>query len=248
MATVIRAARIDGAPVVLGLQPPVPRDRPAAPAPESVRVEQAPAAAPEPIGQEPAPRTSADAALQLARQDQLLRESIAAERQRVLEEAHLQGYAAGVEQARADNEGRLQELQQVIGSMRGALSGGIAGAEDLIVEIAFEAVCRIIGDAVGRRDGVLAVVREVIRGVRERENLVVRVAPQDYELIAGERQRLLRNGDASRIELVADERIELGGCLIETSGGTLDGRLETQFQRLRDTLVSASRIQPEASP
>jgi flagellar assembly protein FliH len=178
----------------------------------------------------------------------LLRESIAVERQRVLDEAHRQGYAAGVEQARADNEGRLQALQQLIGSMRGALSDGIVGAEDLIVEIAFEAVCRIIGDAVGRRDGVLAVVREVIRGVRERENLVVRVAPQDYELIAGERQRLLRNGDANHIELASDERIELGGCLVETSGGTLDGRLETQLQRLRDTLVSASRMQPEANP
>lgn len=247
MATVIRAARIDGAPVVLALQSPVPRDRPAAPAPEPVRVEQAPAVAPEPIVHEP-PRTPADAALQLAQQDRLLRESIAVERQRVLDEAHQQGYAAGVEQARADNEGRLQELQQLIGSMRGALSDGIGGAEDLIVEIAFEAVCRILGDALGRREGVLAVVREVIRGVRERENLVVRVAPQDYELIAGERQRLLRNGDASRIELVSDERIELGGCLIETSGGTLDGRLETQLQRLRDTLVSASRLQPEANP
>jgi flagellar assembly protein FliH len=248
MATVIRAARIDGAPVVLALQPPVPRDRPAAPTPEPLRVEQAPAAAPDPLVHEPPPRTPADAAIQLAQQDSLLRESIAVERQRVLDEARQQGYAAGVEQARADNDGHLQALQQLIGSMRGALSDGIVGAEDLIVEIAFEAVCRIIGDAVGRREGVLAVVREVIRGVRERENLVVRVAPQDYELIAGERQRLLRNGDASRIELVSDERIELGGCLIETAGGTLDGRLETQLQRLRDTLASASRMQPEANP
>ncbi len=87
MATVIRAARIDGAPVVLALQSPLSRNPPAAPMPEPVRVEQAPAVAREPIVDEPPPRTPAEAALLLAQQDSLLRESIAMERQRVLDEA-----------------------------------------------------------------------------------------------------------------------------------------------------------------
>jgi flagellar assembly protein FliH len=83
-------------------------------------------------------------------------------------------------------------------------------------------------------------VREAISGVRERERLVVRVSPRDHKLFAGE-NIAPKNGDAGSIELVADERVELGGCLIETSSGTLDGRLETQLQRLCDTLASVAR-------
>ena len=99
----------------------------------------------------------------------------------------------------------------------------------MIVEIAFEAIGKILGESLARRDGVQAVVREVIRGVREREHLVVRVSPRDHELLAREGFKP-KNGDAQAIELLADDRVELGGCLIETAGGTLDGRLETQLQ------------------
>jgi flagellar assembly protein FliH len=91
-----------------------------------------------------------------------------------------------------------------------------------------------------RREGVQAAVREVMRGVHERERLVVRVSPRDHALLAVDGFKP-RNGDGQAVELLADERVELGGCLIETGGGTLDGRLETQLKRLRDTLVGAAR-------
>ncbi len=76
--------------------------------------------------------------------------------------------------------------------------------------------------------------------MHDRERLVVRVSPRDHELLAAEGLKP-KNGDAHAVELLADERVELGGCLIETGGGTLDGRLETQLKRLRDTLLGAAR-------
>lgn len=235
---VIRAARIDREPLLLGRQPHAAMAR-------ALAVEPA-AAAPR---EAPAERDVALASdtLQRAEQDRLQRESISAERQRVLDRAREQGHQAGVEQGRAEYDLQLQNVRQLIDSMHGALAAGINGAEEVIVEIAFEAVAKILGEALAQRDGVQAAVREVVRGVREREHLVVRVSPRDHQLLAGVGV-LPKNGDAPRLELVADERVELGGCLIETGGGTLDGRLETQLQRLRDTLVSAGRMQaPEAA-
>jgi flagellar biosynthesis/type III secretory pathway protein FliH len=38
---------------------------------------------------------------------------------------------------------------------------------------------------------------------------------------------------------VADKSIDLGGCVVETDGGTLDARLVTQVDRLRATLLAA---------
>ena len=240
MSPVIRAARIDREPVVLVARP---RSIPSTLALESSTA--APDVAAESALPAPVPPVVSDAA-RLAEQERLQRESISAERQRVLERAREQGYQAGVEQGRAEYETQLEAVRQLLGSMHAALTDGINGTEDLIVEIAFEAVGKILGEALARRDGVQAAVREVIRGVREREHLVVRVSPRDHQLLTSA-GLLPRNGDGNRLELVADERVELGGCLIETSGGTLDGRLETQLQRLRDTLVSAGRtLAPEA--
>lgn len=242
MSPVIRAARIDSEPLVLGArQRPMTSTRAAesSDAAQAVAAERALPVTVQPV--------VSDAA-RLAEQERLQREGINAERQRVLERAKEQGYQAGVEQGRAEYETQLEAMRQLLGSVHAALTDGINGSEDLIVEIAFEAVGKILGDALAQRDGVQAAVREVIRGVREREHLLVRVSPRDHQLLTSVGV-LPNNGDGHRLELIADERVELGGCLIETSGGTLDGRLETQLQRLRDTLVSAGRsAAPEAGP
>lgn len=233
MNPVIRAARIDREPLLLGSEArPLQRTPAAVPAPAVAKPAQHSAAA-------SAPPPMSDAA-RLAEQDRLLRESIGAERQRVLERAREQGLQSGVEQGRAEYAARVQALQQLIDSMRASLADGIAGTEEMIVEIAVEAVGKMLGDALATREGARAAVREAIRGVHERERLVVRVSPRDHKLLAGE-NIAPKNGDTGSIELVADERVELGGCLVETSGGTLDGRLETQLQRLCDTLVCVAR-------
>jgi flagellar assembly protein FliH len=41
------------------------------------------------------------------------------------------------------------------------------------------------------------------------------------------------------VEIAADDRVELGGCLLETPSGTLDSRLEVQLANLRRTLLEA---------
>jgi flagellar assembly protein FliH len=96
-------------------------------------------------------------------------------------------------------------------------------------------------------------VREVIDQAREREQLVVRLAPQDFALLtggdaastaaAGRSEEEGSTFGAWKAQLVPDTRVALGGCLIDSPGGTLDGRLETQLQSLRDLLlaVRASR-------
>ena len=69
--------------------------------------------------------------------------------------------------------------------------------------------------------------------------MLVKVAPEDFELLNARRRELLEGGNASGVELVADEQVKLGGCVLEGASGNLDARLETQLQRLRDTLLRA---------
>jgi flagellar assembly protein FliH len=126
-------------------------------------------------------------------------------------------------------------------SLRDALGQAIGGAEEAMVEIAFAAVCKVLGEAAASEEGVRAMVQEAMRQIRAKEGLVLRVAPADYERLAG-----LSLGEGAKLELVADERVALGGCLIETAGGTLDARLEVQLRQLVDTLTRAGEAQGES--
>lgn len=253
MAAVIRAARLEPGHVVLATRPPPGACADSAPAgPTQVAAfgaarAEAPGAAsaipapPDAIGTPALPDGLGEDARAAAGRD-----ALEAERRAVLERARAEGFEQGRREAGASFEQRLQSLDAVLASARAALAGEIAGAEDVIVEIAFEAVGRILGEAMSRREGALAAVREVVRGVHERERLRVRVAPADLELLRQHGARLVDGSPAGGVDLVADERVALGGCFVETAGGTIDARLETQVARLAETLAAARRQRGDA--
>ena len=114
----------------------------------------------------------------------------------------------------------------------------IAGAEDAVMGIAFEAICKILArDAVDRK-AVRAMVQQVLSRAAQEEGVVVRLHPADCAALRNGGKGLFagKNGRV-RVELVADEEVSLGGCIVETSGGSLDARIETQIERVRDTLL-----------
>jgi flagellar assembly protein FliH len=109
-------------------------------------------------------------------------------------------------------------------------------------------VCKLLGQALASREGVTAAVREVVRRARERSRLTLRVSPSDYALIREHLATVLEGLEAGQVEVVSDERVHLGGCLLETPSGSLDGRLEVQLESLRRTLLAAqSEEAPETS-
>ncbi len=166
-------------------------------------------------------------------------------RRRAREDAYSDGYKLGEAEAMNEYRSRLDALQRLIDSCKEEFAKELSGLEDVVVEIVFESVCKIVGASLHEKDGVIAVVREVMACVKDQERLTIHVSPQDYRFLYQNRDELFGAGQDAKHELVPDDRVALGGCLIETSGGTLDGRLEMQLQQLRDTLISARRMLPE---
>jgi flagellar biosynthesis/type III secretory pathway protein FliH len=151
------------------------------------------------------------------------------------EEGLQQGRQAGKEEC----AGLLAALQALIASAHAAQVRGIETVADDAAEIALVAVGKILGEGFLSRATAVAAVREAIRHCQGREKLHVRVAPEQFALLDERREEWLEGTVASEVTLVADEQVRYGGCLIESAGGTLDARLETQFQRLRETLRAA---------
>ena len=155
------------------------------------------------------------------------------------EQGYRVGYETGFSQGQAEYEERISRLESVVVAANGALEQGIEGVEDAAVEIVFAAVCRILGTALADRDGVAAVVRRVIDHAKDREKLIIRVSPSDFNLLKDEKTGLMHDIALANGGLTPDERVVLGGCLLETAGGNLDGRLEIQLDQFREALLSA---------
>ena len=158
-------------------------------------------------------------------------------RQRGLQE----GRAAGREESQQAFAAELARVRSIAGKLSDALASGIGDMEDLAVAIAFEAVCKVLGETAITLDGVRAQVRQAATHAKNKEGLVVRLHAADLSALrnAGALNAILPPGKA--VSWVADDSIELGGCVVETDGGGLDARLETQLERMRTALLAARR-------
>lgn len=220
-------------PVAVALAASTP---PAAPAP--------PAPAPAPPAPAPAPTLPDVLEAELKKlRAQNERECAAART-----DAEQRGRAAGLEQGEAEGRQLLQAQVSRVKSLALQLAQAkpdlVEQAEDEIVELAFAALCRILGERAASRDTLMQVVREAAAATREREHVGIRLHPDDLALL-----RQGEDGPEPHVRYSADASIALGGCIVDSSTGTLDARLETQLERLRATLlaVRAARRDQEHS-
>jgi flagellar assembly protein FliH len=88
---------------------------------------------------------------------------------------------------------------------------------------------------------LVALVRSTIRRLGEARKMVVRLAPADAEAVTAV---LTARGPAAvtsvasaHIEVLADNTLERGDCLVEGDVGSVDGRIATRIEELRRALA-----------
>ena len=172
--------------------------------------------------------------LQQQNEAELVQAKLAAQRL-----GYAEGLAQGEQAAQAKVAEHLARLAGVMQQLQQARNDMLGGAEDIMVDIAFAAVCRLVGAGIGQRASVLATVQQVLSEFRQHEPLAIYLHPQDLAWVAQAMTELGLNPEQTQLR--PDASIKMGGCLVETAVGTLDARLETQLSRLRETLLQVRR-------
>jgi flagellar assembly protein FliH len=106
--------------------------------------------------------------------------------------------------------------------------------DHVLLKLVFEIVKKIISCEVKtNREYVLSVIKKAIHFIGDKERLIVRVAPQDFEIVSGRKDFWLPVTErVKEIIIENDERITQGGCIIESNSGSVDARLGVQFKEL----------------
>ena len=141
---------------------------------------------------------------------------------------------AALREQRRCLEDRQQKLQALQASLRQAQTNVWAEAEDDMVALCFETVCRVLGPALASAEGLQAQIRQLLAASPSRaEGLALHVHPGDARVLAE------CGWGAESPALVADASVALGGCLLRGVTGTLDARLETILDACRRELLAA---------
>lgn len=180
---------------------------------------------------------------QLEQRAQLLAQSLAEERIEQAQ-AHFQREAnKQIEQLHAQLVPQYELLMSLLRKMPLELERRLAEAEEDIVALAFEVICRVMGDKAATPDGLTGLVKAAAKNWHGRSALEIHLHPHDLEMLQTEfnvadqlaAQRL--GLDGLEMRWVADSKVSLGGCLLQSSEGALDARLELQMDLLRSSLL-----------
>ncbi|MBR2775359.1 MAG: flagellar assembly protein FliH [Selenomonadaceae bacterium] len=114
-------------------------------------------------------------------------------------------------------------------------------AEDDIVAVVVMAIEKILPQHfLDSPQVILPVVREAIKHVRDQKEVKVHVDPDSYDLVLmarSEFQSMLTDGTAT-VEVISDEALKPGDCVIETPNGGVDARLSTQIGLMKRAVES----------
>lgn len=156
-------------------------------------------------------------------------------------------------QLRDEERAELQALQEarmrlaaVAHALEKTADDWLAAAEDEMVCLCFEAVCRLAGDWVARPDAVRAQLAHLLQRAGPLVDVELHVHPQDFAVLAfdaGQAKTAAAAQPQSKPQAqptwVADADIALGGCIVHRRGGGLDLRLETMLSECMHALLEA---------
>ena len=171
--------------------------------------------------------------------------------EKVQKEGYDEGYDEGKQQGIDDGKKKIQDdmddvikevnakAEKTLQDAQEQTSEYFIRAEDDIAKIVMMAIEKILPQHfLDVPQVILPVVREAINHVRDQKQIKVHVEPYSYDLVLmarSEFQSMLSDGTAI-IEIVSDDALKPGDCVIETPNGGVDARLSTQIALMKNSI------------
>jgi flagellar assembly protein FliH len=174
----------------------------------------------------------------------------------ISEEVHLQevqeSYEKGFEEGKRQAE---RGLANVFKALRDAVEDLVAlkesvlrASEEDLLKLAVMIARKVIHQEIATDRLILAkVVSAAVSNASDRDELVIRLNPEDHRLVSAHKHLYLGGcSDERLVELRADDVIAPGECIVDTVMGEIDARTDSQldeiFRRLLDEKTSTMSL------
>jgi len=115
--------------------------------------------------------------------------------------------------------------------------------EPEVIRMVLDVSTKIIKDRLSKdKDIVIRTVQAAFKELTDREYIKVRVHSEDYQHLNKYKPQLLESfHEINKFDLVIDEAVDRGGCIIETNEGTIDATIKNQMKKLHG-LISCEAV------
>ena len=151
--------------------------------------------------------------------------------------AHAEGYAEGAGAADREMADMTSTMRNLVDMARVERHKLMEDAEPELVRLAIGIAERVLHQQIALdRSVVTEMAKVAIARLVDRESVTVRVNPGDIERMREHRESILSTGDVRNFRVIEDQRVDRGGVVVETDGGTIDARISTQLTEAKRLL------------
>jgi flagellar assembly protein FliH len=109
---------------------------------------------------------------------------------------------------------------------------------EFIINISFLISEKIIRREIDKESPIFQMIDESLKKITSANQALIKLNPDDLKLVESNIELINKKLSIDNVRLEADNRIEKGGCLIETEIGNSDGRIKSQLETLRRQIES----------
>jgi flagellar assembly protein FliH len=160
------------------------------------------------------------------------------------QQAHEKGLSEGIPKGRELEKKEtllsVQAVNALIYELSELKKNMLEAAEEQILQLVLAITQKVIHMEVKtNREIIQNVLKAAMRNIVDRENMKVRVHPQDFQYIQEIKSDFLQSFDGIKnIVFEEDSSILRGGAIIETIFGEVDARLDHQYNEIKSSMTT----------
>lgn len=164
--------------------------------------------------------------------------------QKRLQSEYINGYNEGRESMKTELQDQFnvmlnkkyEELNNFLSYWDGQLEVYKVSFENVVVKTSTVIAEKILRKEIAKDSPIHESLKESLGKIIGANKVLVKINPEDLKLVKEDNRSVQFEDLFPRISFEADERIEKGGCIIETEVGTVDGRIASQLTEIRKSL------------
>lgn len=160
----------------------------------------------------------------------------------ILQRAHEDGVKAAeieaeniIKKAQQEYESVIEEIASLKEEAILEYKNEMSSIEKDVLDLAFSITEKIINYEVNRSDEyVLGIVKDALDKVMNKKDVILKLSTADYYTIISNKKYLVANVKGfGEIEIVQDESMEPGSCIVDTPLGVIDGSLQVRMDNIQ---------------
>ena len=163
-------------------------------------------------------------------------EGLVTGRKQGVEEGRQAGMKEGEAKSRAALAAQFALLAKVAAELDTTRNGMVREAEQEVLKLSLMVAEKVVRTHLEQDPNLIEFVRQLLAVVTDKTRVVVRLCPENAQALGDVRTSLAAGAEGGALNIVSDDRLSRGDCVVETNSGNFDARVSSQMSEIRRQL------------